>query len=52
MGKQRDKTKRASTRPESTNVTDWEKRVRQLVRAGILPPLYLDKPHLAHTPHK
>lgn len=42
MGKQRNKNKTRTERPQSPNSIDWERRTRELVRAGIVSPLCLD----------
>lgn len=42
MGKQRSKQKSITKPLPSANAINWEGRVRELVRAGILSPLTLD----------
>ena len=48
MGKQRKKNQQTAKPLPSANAIDWEPRVLELVRAGILPPTALNNGGFGH----
>lgn len=48
MGKQRKKNQQTAKRLPSANAIDWELRVLELVRAGILSPIVLTNGGFGH----